>query len=292
MESAEASLAEAQAGPLLSDVLAAQAEVNAAARALTEAQAGADPGEIAAAQDQLAVAQALQQEALAPLDTPDMHAAVQTARAERDAAAAELAELQAAAGTPLPVSEVVILPGLPRRVDQVDVSRGQLVDGPVLRVSGAQIVVDARVGGEDRQLLTEGMPAVIEHAGLRLDGRITAITRDAAPSDGAAGDEGAEGGFTVVVTPEGATPEQVEALRETNAKVTIPVSATDGEVLAVPLAALTAGPGGQARVEVVRDGARELVPVEVGLAAGGYAEIRPAPGTVEAGDAVVVGRAG
>jgi peptidoglycan hydrolase-like protein with peptidoglycan-binding domain len=307
VQGAEGSLAEAQAGAPLSEVLSAQADVNEAARALADAQASGTPGEIAAAVDQLAVAQAALQEVQQPLDTPEMHAAVDSARAERDAAAAELADLQDAAGTPLPASEVVVLPGLPRRVDQVDVTRGQVIDGPVMQVSGAQLVVNAHVGGEDRQLLTEGLAAVMELGDLRMDGHVTAITRDGeddgandtaasgetATTDGASGSEGSEGGFTVVVTPDAITPEQLEALRDTNVKVTVPVSATEGEVLAVPLAALTAGPGGQSRVEVVRGGETELVPVEVGLAAGGYAEIRPAAGhTVEAGDAVVVGRSG
>ena len=96
-----------------------------------------------------------------------------------------------------------------------------------------------------------------------------------------------------MVTPDAITPEQLEALRDSNVKVTIPVSATEGEVLAVALAALTAGPGGQSRVEVLRGADTELVPVEVGLSAGGYAEIRPAEGhALQAGDAVVVGRSG
>jgi hypothetical protein len=222
-----------------------------------------------------------------------MHAAVDSARAERDAAAAELADLEDAAGTPLPASEVVVLPGLPRRVDQVNATRGQLIDGPVMRVSGAQLVVNARVAGEDRQLLSEGLAAVMELGDLRLDGHVSAITRDSAEETTDEGSEDPEGGFTAVVTPDAATPEQIEALRDSNVKVTIPVSATAGEVLAVPLAALTAGPGRQSRVEVVRGDGTELVPVEVGLSAGGYAEIRPAEGQrLDAGDAVVVGRTG
>jgi peptidoglycan hydrolase-like protein with peptidoglycan-binding domain len=305
VQAAEGALAEAQAGAPLSEVLSAQADVNEATRALADAQASGTPGEVAAAQDQLAVAQAMLQEAQQPLDTPEMHAAVDSARAERDAAAAELADLQDAAGTPLPASEVVVLPDLPRRVDQVDVTRGEVIDGPVMRVSGAQLVVNAHVGGEDRQLLTEGLAAVMELGDLRMDGHVTAITREGADADApsaadetattdaGSGSEGSEEGFTVVVTPDAITPEQLEALREANVKVTIPVSATEGEVLTIPLAALTAGPGGQSRVEVLRGEETELVPVEVGLAAGGYAEIRPAAGhAVEAGDAVVVGRSG
>jgi multidrug efflux pump subunit AcrA (membrane-fusion protein) len=81
------------------------------------------------------------------------------------------------------------------------------------------------------------------------------------------------------------------ALRGRNVRIVIPVEATDGEVLAVPLAALTAGPTGESRVQVEReDGAVDLVTVEVGLAAGGFAEVAPLDGELEPGDRVVVGR--
>jgi hypothetical protein len=63
-------------------------------------------------------------------------------------------------------------------------------------------------------------------------------------------------------------------------------------VLAVPVAALTAGPGGETRVEVLREGAEEpeLVVVTTGLTASGYAEIVSSEQTLEAGDRVVVGQ--
>ena len=151
-------------------------------------------------------------------------------------------------------------------------------------MSGADLLVTARVSAADRQLLSEGMTVVIEHAGTKVDGKITALNRDESSSSSSQ----QAGGFDVVIRPNSLTPEQVELLRRANVKVTIPIRATNGEVLAVPLAALSAGPGGQSRVEVVRPGgARELVPVEVGLSAGGYAEIR---GAVSWGDLVIVGR--
>lgn len=83
-------------------------------------------------------------------------------------------------------------------------------------------------------------------------------------------------------------------LQGSNVRITIPVSSTDGEVMAVPLAALTQGPGGESRVEVLDDGAKtpRLVIVETGLAAGGYAEITPVNGDLEIGDRVVVGQGG
>jgi hypothetical protein len=82
-----------------------------------------------------------------------------------------------------------------------------------------------------------------------------------------------------------------------NVRVTIPVGSTSGEVLYVPVAALTAGPGGESRVEVVegdpRDGERaqtRIVVVETGLAAGGQVEVTATDGDLGEGDLVVVGR--
>jgi hypothetical protein len=83
----------------------------------------------------------------------------------------------------------------------------------------------------------------------------------------------------------------LELLRDANVRVTIPVKSTNGKVLAVPVAALSAGPDGSSRIEVLRDGKTELVPVTVGLSADGYAEVRPAgDAKLVAGDQVVVGR--
>ncbi len=214
-----------------------------------------------------------------------------TARLELDRAKKRLAEAErdrdaiaAQAGTPLPSSEAVFLTTLPRRVDEVNVKRGGEVDGAVMSVSGTDLAVTAAVDAAGGELLEKGMPAVLE---LPTGDEVTAsVTTIREPS-------GDDGEYTVVIAPEELTTEQVEALRGANVRVTIPVESTDGEVLAVPLAALTAGPGGEIRVEVQRDAAGgatsfELVEVEVGLTAGGYAEIEPVDGTLDEGDLVVV----
>ena len=72
----------------------------------------------------------------------------------------------------------------------------------------------------------------------------------------------------------------------------------------MPVAALSVGPDGASRVEVVRSGldsgkvgsatdgsqpTTEMVTVEVGLAAQGYSEIKPTGGSLQAGDRVVIG---
>jgi hypothetical protein len=108
-------------------------------------------------------------------------------------------------------------------------------------------------------------------------------------ADLAAGENGAT---TATLTLDASTPEQLDAIRGRNVQVTIPIASTAGAVLCVPLAALSAGPGGESRVEVVAaDATTALVEVTVGLAAEGYAEITAAAGGVLAeGDQVVVGR--
>ena len=83
----------------------------------------------------------------------------------------------------------------------------------------------------------------------------------------------------MVIAPKSLTPAQLERLREANVRVTIPVKSTNGKVLAVPVAALSAGSDGASRVEVLRNGKVELIPVKVGLTADGYRAGDARPGT-------------
>jgi hypothetical protein len=73
--------------------------------------------------------------------------------------------------------------------------------------------------------------------------------------------------------------------------VTIPIKSTSGKVLAVPVAALSSGSDGASRVEVLRNGKVELIPVTVGLTADGFAQVTPkGDAKLSEGDQVVVGR--
>jgi multidrug efflux pump subunit AcrA (membrane-fusion protein) len=75
--------------------------------------------------------------------------------------------------------------------------------------------------------------------------------------------------------------------------VTIPVSSTGGEVLAVPAAALSATANGSTILQVEdEDGTLRTVTVQPGLAAGGLVEVTAVDGQLAEGDWVVVGREG
>jgi hypothetical protein len=264
LESAEDALDSAAAGPSESEPIAAQHRVDVAERALDDARVTGDRDAIADAEVELAMAEADQDTLLAPADTSAERAARDTARIELGDARDALREAQQRAGTPLPASEVHYLPSLPRRVDDIQVARGDVAEGAVMSVSGAELQITVQVSEVDRQLLSERMTAILDLPTGEATGTIADIR--------AAEDENATG-YEVAISPEELTPEQVDEARSSNVRVTIPVGSTEGEVLAVPLAALTAGPGGESRVEVQRDGRSELVELTVGLVAEGYAEV-------------------
>ena len=286
-------------------VAVARAELDEARACTGGAEAGCSASAVVRAQGTLDTALAQRSEADARPDTAAQQAQVAAAQRALTDAKAALGDAQTASTTPLPASEVVFLPSLPRRVDEVSVQRGATVTGAVMSVSGATLEIVATATTADADLLAVGAVGTIEVEGEEVTATVTEITAGTAddaeePAEGEGGGDGGDGGSggegagagrsTVTMLPGPLTDAQLTALQGSNVRVRIPVSSTDGEVLAVPLAALTAGPGGESRLELATGGGRtELVTVETGLAAGGYVEITEADRDLEAGDLVVVG---
>lgn len=300
--SARAALASAKTGVPDVDKLVADNQVRTAERALTTAQVEA--GDVAGAQDALTLARAQRAALDIPKDVTAQTAAVTAAQRQLDDAKKALVEARTATLTALPASEVLFFSGLPRRVDDVLVERGATISGPVMSVSGATLVIEASAAASDAELLAPGAKGTFV---LPDDSEATAtvLSVEAAKAEGekeggekpSSKEKGAR--FTVTFSPDALTPEQITLLQGSNVRLTVPVSSTAGEVLAVPLAALTAGPGGESRVEVVRAGTSSgekkdtktvLVPVKTGLAAGGFVEIVSSEVPLEPGDKVVVGK--
>ena len=287
---AQAELAEAQGGPSAVEVREADNAVASAQRALDAAVANTPDDTVAIGdlRDALALAQLRRQQLNAAPDTAAQRAQLGAAREQLTQARSGLAEAREAVLPVLPAGEVLYLTELPRRVDAVEAKRGSLLTGAAMTVSGATVALSGTVAAADARLLGVGMTATFE---LPDGGEQTATITEVAPG------EGDEARWTVRLAPAPLTPEQLTQLQGANVRVGIPVGATEGDVLSVPLAALTAGPGGESRVEVVdgdpRDGEdaeTRLVVVETGLAADGAVEVRPVDGELDEGDLVVVGR--
>jgi septum formation inhibitor MinC len=286
---AQRALTVAQGGASKVDRVDQDNLVRSAQRAVAAARENNDPYGIADAEDALALALTRREALLVAPDVSAENAGLAAARQQLTAAQEELESAREASLTYLPASEVLYLPGLPRRVDEITVSRGSVVTGAVMRVSGATLVISASAAESDAKLIAEGDVATLA---MPDDSELSATVTSVAPTESTDAATSA-GRFTVLLTPNDMTPEQLQALQGSNVRVTLPVSSTEGEVLAVPLAALTAGPGGESRVEVRRgeeDDETVLVEVTTGLAAEGYVEVTAVSDTLEAGDLVVVGR--
>jgi len=212
-------------------------------------------------------------------DTSVQQGAVDDAEENLNDAEDALAEAEFKAGTPLPVSEVSYVKTLPRRVDDVKVERGGTVNGVVMSVSGASLVVTVKVDADTKERLKVGMPASFDIGdGTAIAATVRRIARN--------GDT-----YDVVVAPKSLTAAQLERLREANVRVTIPVKSTNGKVLAEAFQLRSAGSDGGSRVEVLRDGKIELIPVTVGLSADGYAQVTPSgDAKLTEADQVVVGK--
>jgi hypothetical protein len=256
-------------------------------------QPPATAAQIANLRDAVDLQLARRAELVAPKDTSAEVAGVAAATQQLDAANQALAEAKNGSLTILPASEVLYLPGLPRRVDEITVKRGSTITGVAMRVSGATLVISGSASEADSKLLAQGAEAVLEMPdGSEHPATVTSITA-AKPAEGSTEPTGR---YTVLLTPAELSPEQLQAIQGNNVRVNIPVSSTDGAVLAVPLAALTAGPGGESRIEISagkskdKDKKTRLVEVTTGLAASGFVEVTGVGEKLAEGDLVVVGR--
>jgi peptidoglycan hydrolase-like protein with peptidoglycan-binding domain len=181
--------------------------------------------------------------------------------------------------TPLPMSEVAYVPTLPRRVDRLPGHVGTTLSSAPVLLSGTTLVVSVGLTTADVDRVRDGMKAVVDvPTRQHVTGRLSDVhvTRT--------------GGAASIRLPSLSVGGR-RSLEGANVRVTVPLQASSGKVLVVPVAALITD--ARRQVHVVRvdaDGSEHAVEVGVGLSADGYAAVRPHDGRLEAGDRVVVGR--
>jgi peptidoglycan hydrolase-like protein with peptidoglycan-binding domain len=281
---------------------------SAAAMAILEAAVSDAAGAINAARAELAAAQAT----AAAVDvvpfgtlTAGLTRAVDAANAEvgranaavrlaqgrltlvTDRETATRADLQrggARLGVQVPADEVLFFPNLPQRIDDVTVTAGAEVSGPVMTVSNFELAIDAALSSDDAKLVRTGAPVAIDapDLGVQAKGTVTEVAK----TPGTKGVDPQR--FYLGVSPVDAPAGLIGA----SVVLTITVSSTAGEILAVPVAALSMAADGTTRVAVQQtDGSTRQVTVTPGLAAKGLVAVTP-DGALAAGDLVVVGVSG
>lgn len=267
LTSAEAALAAGIAGGLTAPEIAAlEAAVEAAVVALEAATASLDL--------LTADAEAKRAEADA-LDLPGAEKALARARSA-------LRDVQGRVGLKVPTAEVVFFELFPLRVDTVLITRGDVVGGEVMRVSGSRLAIDASVDIADAELIEVGDAVMIDLASRGIE--LTGVVTEKASRPGTNNVSSQE--VYIEIVPD----EVVAELNEANVRLTIPVESTGGAVLAVPASAISATADGSAQVTVEEeDGSTRFVTVTPGLSSGGLVQITAVDGDLDEGDRVVVG---
>ncbi|KRT70960.1 MAG: peptidoglycan binding domain-containing protein [candidate division NC10 bacterium CSP1-5] len=184
-------------------------------------------------------------------------------------------------GVQVPADEIVFIPTLPARVQEVTALVGHEARGPVMSVTDNQLVIDSALPLDAAPLVKPGMPVAIDEQALGI--KATGVVTRVADTPGTHGVDGYHIYFEVRVDK---TPTRLEGF---SLRLTIPIKSTKGVVTVVPLSALSLAADGTSRVQVARDGALEYIVVKPGLSADGFVEVTPVNGPLAPGQLVVVG---
>ncbi|HZA80797.1 MAG TPA: peptidoglycan-binding domain-containing protein, partial [Actinomycetes bacterium] len=188
-------------------------------------------------------------------------------------------------GIQVPADEVLFFPGLPLRVDDVKLQPGDETLGAVMTVTNSRLVIESALTLSDSKLVREGASVGIRAPDIGIDARGTVTRVATAPGTNGVDPQR----FFLEVTPDDIT----ATLLGASVVQTISVESTEGEVLAVPVGALSETADGRTRVQVEGAGGKNRwVVVTPGLAAKGLVAVTPVSGDLERGDRVIVGSSG
>jgi hypothetical protein len=225
-------------------------------------------------ENKLAVQSALDAQNIAEFD-----AKLATQLADRLAADLEL--VQRSVGVQVPVDEIVFIPSLPVRVEQLTAVVGDAAAGPVMTVTDNQLAIDSSLALDAAPLVKPEMPVFIDEQALGISAK--GVVQRVASTPGTFGVDGYHIYFEVRVV------ETLNRLEGFSLRLTIPIESTNGMVTAVPTSALSLAADGTSRIQVENDGALEYIVVEPGLSADGYVEVKPLQGSLQPGQLVVIG---
>ena len=198
-----------------------------------------------------------------------------------DQAAADLEPARRKLGIQMPIDEFVFIRSLPVRVEEVTAAIGAVATGPLLSVTDNQLAIDSALPLDTAALVRPGMRVRIDEAALGI--QATGVVETVAATPGTRNVDRFHVYLNVRVE------STTTPLEGASVRLTIPTESTKGEVLAVPVSALSLTTDGTSRVRTRTANGLEYVTVRPGLSAGGYVEVAPLDATLIAGQLVVVG---
>jgi peptidoglycan hydrolase-like protein with peptidoglycan-binding domain len=195
---------------------------------------------------------------------------------------ADLEQARRQAGVQVPASEIVFIPALPVRVEEIDVAVGDEASGAVMTVTNNQLAIDSSLPIAEASLVMPGMPVAIDEPDLGI--KATGVIERVADGPGT---DGVDGFHVYFETRVEETPTSLDGF---SVRLTIPVKSTGGAVIVVPVSALSLAPDGTSRVQLKHDDdSLEFITVEPGLSADGFVQVTPLQGTLQPGQLVVIG---
>jgi peptidoglycan hydrolase-like protein with peptidoglycan-binding domain len=218
----------------------------------------------------------------AAMDAQNLAALDQKITTERsNQIAADLATAKRKLGVQVPIDEVVFVPALPVRVEEVITTVGHAASGTVLTVTDNQLSVDGALPLESAPLVKVRMPVAIDEQALGI--KATGVVETVATTPGTFGADGFHIYFSVRVNN---TPVPLAGF---SVRLTIPIQSTSGPVTAVPVSALSLATDGSSRIQRKTDKGLEYVTVNPGLSSNGFVQVTPVSGRLSKADLIVVG---
>jgi peptidoglycan hydrolase-like protein with peptidoglycan-binding domain len=244
------------------------------------------PGENAKVEAARAALRAAQTEGklaiLTAADTKSIAAFDARQAADRpDKLARELEAAKRKLGYQLPLDEIVFIPALPVRVEEVTAAVGNAASGPIMSVTDNQITIHSSLSLEAAPLVKPGMEALIDEpaVGIKTKGIVEFV-------EDTPGTHGVDGYHIYFAVRAGETTMPLDGF---SLRLTVPIKSTKGTVTAVPLSAVTLAADGSSRIQVENNGKLDHVVVDPGLAADGYVEVTSSDKPLKPGQLVVVG---
>jgi hypothetical protein len=184
-------------------------------------------------------------------------------------------------GVQVASDEAVFLPNLPLRVSEIKTKLGIEPTEALLTITDSTVSVDGGLTLDEARLVKTGMEIRVDEPALGIATRGTVT--EVADRPGTKGVDSFHVYFAASVE------NAPQSLVGSSVRLTIPISSTQGPVLAVPVSAVYLEPDGKSSVRRSVNDDVEVIPVQPGVSSDGYVAVTSADGALKAGDMVLVG---